>query len=223
MKKILLILLLAPQLLLGQIATSNLAIGIYASRPSGPLPDVVIGTQTWMGYDLNVTTYRNGVPIPEVTSDASWAALTTHGRAYYDNTSSYGAIFGQLYNFYAVTNANGICPTGYHVPNNTEWNTLITYLGGISLVGGAIKEPSLTYWEAPNPTGTYSGFRSLPGGLRLTNGTFESATGYSYYYSTTNDGTLASAYSAGFSTTYMWEYINFFDKRYGFSVRCIKD
>ncbi len=83
--------------------------------------------------------------------------------------------FGYLYNCRAVDNApaiilanNGsknICPFGWHVPSDADWNTLSTFLGSGTIVGGALKEAGFTHWPSPNGDATNSsGFTALPGG-----------------------------------------------------------
>jgi hypothetical protein len=72
------------------------------------VPGIKIGTQLWAPKNLNVSTYRNGEPIPHVTDAAAWANLTTGAYCYYDNDSdTYAGIFGKLYNWYAVNDPRG--------------------------------------------------------------------------------------------------------------------
>src|SRR4030095_15485991 len=86
--------------------------------------------QDWMVKNLDVTTYRNGDIIPEVTDPTVWAALTTGAWCYYENNSTNGTTYGKLYNWYAVNDPRGLAPTGWHVPTDAEWTTLSTCLGG---------------------------------------------------------------------------------------------
>ncbi|RYY08664.1 MAG: hypothetical protein EOO04_39670, partial [Chitinophagaceae bacterium] len=80
--------------------------------------------QVWTVKNLDVTTYRNGDPIPQVTDPNAWATARTGAWCYYDNDPSNGAIYGKLYNWYAVNDARGLAPAGWHVPSDAEWNTL---------------------------------------------------------------------------------------------------
>ena len=76
---------------------------------------------------------------------------------------------------WGVTEIRNICPTGWHVPTDNELTTLTTYLGGLSVAGGKLKEIGLTHWNSPNTGATNeSGFTALPGGMRNMPGTFSS-------------------------------------------------
>lgn len=77
---------------------------------------VTIGSQRWMTRNLSVVTYRNGDPIPQVQDSAQWVNLTTGAWCYYNNDPATGAIFGKLYNWYAVTDPRGLAPAGWHIP-----------------------------------------------------------------------------------------------------------
>jgi len=72
---------------------------------------VVIGTQKWTNRNLNVSTYRNGVTIPQVTDPTTWAGLTTGAWCYYNNDPTTEATYGKLYNWYAVNDSRGLAPT----------------------------------------------------------------------------------------------------------------
>jgi len=99
---------------------------------------VTIGTQTWTKCNLDVTTYRNGDPIPEVTDPAAWAALTTGAWCHYANNTANGTIYGKLYNWYAVNDPRGLAPIGQHIPTDAEWITLTDFLGGATGAGGTL-------------------------------------------------------------------------------------
>lgn len=90
---------------------------------------IQIGNQRWMAENLKVTRYRNGTAIPTVTSNTDWFNLTTGAYCNYDNSTSDAAIYGRLYNWYAVNDSRNIAPTGWHVPSDEEWKTLEKYLG----------------------------------------------------------------------------------------------
>ncbi len=85
-----------------------------------------------MQSDLKTTRYNNNTLIPTVTtgsgSNAAWAALTSAACCWYENNPSYGSTYGMIYNWYAVE-TNMLCPTGWHVPNDTEFKTMELYLG----------------------------------------------------------------------------------------------
>ncbi len=127
---------------------------------------VIIGTQTWMASNLKTTHLNDGTAIPNVTADNSWNILTTPGYAWYNNDAATYADYGILYNFSTV-NTGLLCPTGWHVPTQTEWNTLMSQLGGFLVAGGKLKETGTTHWLSPNTGATNeTGFTALPGGSR---------------------------------------------------------
>ena len=146
---------------------------------------IIIGTQIWQTRNLDVTTYRDGTPIPQVTDPTAWANLTTGAWCYYNNDAANNATYGKLYNLYAAagiydaaslgnpTLRKNLAPPGYHVPSDEEWTTLITYLGGANIAGGKMKETGTANWNSPNVDATNSsGFTALPGGFRHSNGEF---------------------------------------------------
>ena len=144
---------------------------------------VTIGTQTWMAENLKTTKYNDGTAIPNVTVDATWAALTTGAYSDYSNTPANSTTYGRLYNWYVVDNnpatkvaSNGgknVCPTSWHVPTDAEWTILTTYLGGESIAGGKLKETGTAHWNSPNTGATNeTGFTTLPSGLRYYDGSY---------------------------------------------------
>jgi hypothetical protein len=86
--------------------------------------------QDWMVKNLDVTTYRNGDPIPQVINPSAWVKLTTGAWCYYNNDLANSSIYGKLYNWYAVNDPRGIAPVGWHVPSYAEWTKLTDCLGG---------------------------------------------------------------------------------------------
>jgi len=195
---------------------------------------VTIGTQTWMAENLKTTKYNDNTPIPNVTDNSTWHGLTTGAYCWYDNNeTTYKATYGALYNWFAVDNnaatraaSNGgknICPTGWHVPADTEWTTLTNYLGGTSAAGAKLKETGTVHWAAPNTEATNStGFTALPQDYRFYDGLFK--------YNNPSDG-----YWWSFTTNYGNPYFmvlyssnSHFEKyeclkTFGYSVRCLKD
>ena len=144
------------------------------------LPSVTICNQTWMLKNLDVSTYRNGDPIPKVTNATEWANLTTGAYCYYNNDSaSYAAIYGKLYNWYAIKDPRGLAPIGWHIPTDAEWNKLVkcldqnadtTTISAVSqsqIAGSKIKSTGIELWENPNVATNSSGFSALPGGYRV--------------------------------------------------------
>ncbi|MFM8512620.1 MAG: fibrobacter succinogenes major paralogous domain-containing protein, partial [Bacteroidota bacterium] len=138
---------------------------------------VQIGTQCWTQSNLKVSKYRNGDNIPTGLNNSQWGSTTSGAYAIYNNDPVNDGLYGKLYNWYAVNDSRGLCPTGWHVPWDVEWTTLTTFLGGQSVAGGAMKstatQPTPGGWNAPNTGATNSsGFTFLPGGDRNSGGEF---------------------------------------------------
>ncbi len=89
---------------------------------------VQIGDQCWFAENLRTTVYADDSSIPEVTGNSAWSGLSTGARCDYNNDAANVAAYGRLYNWYAVTNAAGLCPNGWHVPTDGEWTALEDYI-----------------------------------------------------------------------------------------------
>jgi uncharacterized protein (TIGR02145 family) len=188
--------------------------------------EVVIGTQTWTCQNLDVTTYRNGDPIPEVTDPTAWVNLTTGAWCYYNNDPSNNAVYGKLYNWYAVNDPRGLAPTGYHIPTYSEFlNTLLPYLASnyVADEGNVVKEVGTTHWNYDSGATNETCFTALPGGIRETifGGNFFEIQEYGYWWTSTESGISARGFSLRDTQSYFSNPNN--PKNYGQSVRLIKD
>ena len=186
---------------------------------------VTIGTQCWMAENLQTTRYRNGDPIPNVTDNIAWGALTTGAYCWYNNdAATYQADYGALYNWYTVADSRNVCPTGWHVPTDTEWATLTTFLGGENVAGGSLKETCFNHWNSPNTGATnLTGFTALPGGLRApVAGWIGFIYDMGFWWSSSeydiNNGSYVKMYSSDSSLN--WQPAQ---KQHGASVRCVRD
>ena len=196
---------------------------------------VYIGTQQWMGENLKVSKYNDGTDIPNITNgtifanntdNTQWINQTSGAWCYNNNTEANNAKYGKLYNWYAVsplTNGNkNVCPTGWHVPTNTEWTILTDYLGGKGVAEGKLKEVGTANWDSPNSEATNSSlFTALPGGFRIAPGFF-GAIGASGIWWGSNETSSIKAwyYQLDAVSPSSTNYIN--DKRDGLSIRCLK-
>jgi uncharacterized protein (TIGR02145 family) len=185
---------------------------------------VVIGTQVWLKQNLRTTHFNDGTYIPVVTDSTEWTNIESGARCYYDNDStSYDTLYGALYNGYVVMQDVNICPVGWHISTNEEWEEVESFLGGVDIAGGKMKEIGTAHWTPPNNGATNSsGFNGLPGGMRdLLNN----------YVCLGENGLWWTATSYNESakwTTYLYYLSEAVDhnpapKNYGLSIRCVKD
>ena len=202
-------------------------------------PTVKIGNQWWMAENLKATKYANGDQIGStVPNTLSIAGATSpkYNWSYMGN-ESYAAIYGRLYTWYAATDSRNVCPAGWHVPSDVDWNILDDYVnsGFFGEIVGANSSAkalaSVTGWVlygiSGNPgqdmaSNNKSGFSAMPGGIRQPIGTYASAGLGAYYWSTTADiPALAACRLIYFDLSTLQE--RNYTKDTGVSVRCVKD
>src|SRR5690606_20717407 len=142
--------------------------------------------QLWMVENLRTMRYNDGTTIPLVTDSAAWASLNGPGATAYNNTTNIDTIktYGRLYNGYAV-NTGKLCPKGWRVPTESDWNILIDYLGGKNVAGVKLKESGSAHWSDGNMADNSSGFTALPAGNRGANAKFFNMGSNAYYWSQT--------------------------------------
>jgi uncharacterized protein (TIGR02145 family) len=184
---------------------------------------VTIGTQVWMASNLKVTHYRNGDSIPNVTDSTVWPNLMTGAYCNYHNDTTLVPLYGRLYNWYAMADSRLIAPSGWHVPTDTEWQTLVMYLGDSTVAGGKLKETGYTHWFDGNVGATNeSGFNGLPGGYRYGTGSCLDMTVSAYFWTST-ESAFSYSWARWLSCYAGGVYHITRPKLYGFSVRCVKD
>ncbi|MGA2298820.1 MAG: FISUMP domain-containing protein [FCB group bacterium] len=182
-----------------------------------------IGTQFWKTKNLDVDHYSNGDSIPEVKDSVQWTKLTTGAWCYYNNNTAIGAVYGKLYNWYAVNDKRGLLPPGWHIPANSDWNTLGTNLGGFGTAGGKLKEADTIHWHYPNTGATNkTGFYALPGGYRMYDGSFNNL-GYDAWWWSAKDTDAVDAWSIYVNNMYTEMLLYYSNKHNAFSVRLVSD
>ncbi len=177
-----------------------------------------------MAENLKVTKYRNGNNITHITDTDSWENNTNGAYGYYDNNTSNLDTYGMLYNWYAVDNSTSryICPHGWHVPTDSEFSDLANELGNNP--AAKLKEAGTVHWSSQSAgTNNSSGFTALPAGFRSTNGTYSQLSTHTYFwtsnYSSSTNATFRYLNSS--SSSIFNSFSN--SKKFGFSVRCLKD
>jgi uncharacterized protein (TIGR02145 family) len=204
---------------------------------------VLIGTQCWTKSNLKVTKYNDGTDIPEITGSQTWDnTVVTGARTVYNDDPINLTRYGYLYNWFAAKGIStggsiiykNICPTGWHVPTDNEWESLIRFIdpamtvhtsgGTESSTAGKKLKSSSTLWQTdPNPGTDDFGFSALPGGRRLQSGSdFSEVEQRAYFWSTdlfTNGRGFTRVLYYNFSSVNKDNYV----KETGRSIRCIKD
>jgi uncharacterized protein (TIGR02145 family) len=226
-RRIWILLIIATVLIIATFLVFKPKIGSDAIDQDGnKFKTVIIGTQTWTTKNLDVSTFRNGDPIPEAKTNEEWAKSGDEQKpawCYYENDSTNGEKYSKLYNWYAVNDPKGLAPKGWHVPTDAEWTTITTYLGGEDVAGGKLKEIGTTHWLTPNTGATNeTGFTALPGGYRNYSGSFYVIDNYGNWWSSTEYST-AFAYSRFMSFDSSGVYRSYSNEQNGFSVRCLRD
>ena len=182
--------------------------------------DNVICAFGWTKANYDGTLFRDGTPIPQVSNPDDWQGLTTPAWCYYNNDPANNELYGKLYNWYAVSNPL-FAPDGYRVPTETDWNDLITCLGGSSVAGGKMKSTS-GLWNPPNTLATNEGlFNAVPGGEIDTDGIFSLVNLNSKWWSSTEFNAGNAMYVTLFHDNASAS-IDYNAKQKGFSVRLIK-
>lgn len=196
---------------------------------------VYIGDQLWMAENLKTTKFNDGTDIDQVTDKSLWINKTSPAWTYYNNSDVNNQTYGKLYNWYVANSTSkgdkNVCPSGWRVPTDLDWDELINYLdstadGGLNypnVAGSKLKQVGITNWASPNSDATNSTlFSALPGGLRGGNGEFYSIGNVAYFWSKTEKDTDNAWYRA-LNNLNSNTNKNHTVKTNGLSIRCIKD
>jgi uncharacterized protein (TIGR02145 family) len=207
---------------LGQIQTCIAIFGTTSDFEGNVYPTVLIGFQWWMASNLGTSFFSNGEPIPYVSDNAAWAQLTSGAVCSYNNQALNDAVYGKLYNWYTTVDSRNLCPIGFHIPSDTEWTTLINFLGGQSL---AKEKMTLSSdWSSFDTNDTNeSGFTALPSGFRHYNSGIYNDIGNTGCWWSTLESSQFDAWNRFIGSTLTGVERHANNKRYGFSVRCLMD
>jgi uncharacterized protein (TIGR02145 family) len=193
-------------------------------------------SQTWSNENLNVSKFKNGDKIEEASSDTAWIRLCKNkipGWCYYENKELNGSKFGKLYNFFAVNDPRGLAPEGFYIPTDLEFTKFTNQFSDtvkipvtlkdslvFDLLGSKLK--SVTGWKNKENSNV-SNFNGLPGGYRLSNGTFENIGNYGYWWTSSTDYVNGLAYYRYLMSDYNFLGRESSSNKMGFSVRCMKN
>jgi uncharacterized protein (TIGR02145 family) len=210
---------------------------------------IMIGSQVWMGENLNSTYYPNGTPIPEIqdanfsgSTDDEWGNLLENDDVYYTSEDLTFGSYGKLYTWTAAMGKDtigsnithktiqGVCPDGWHLPNYEEWAILRDYLDRAHTYSGTVLKSNSGWLNNGNGTDLY-GFTAYPTGIMYFNnsefddvGTF---TGWWTSIESTSYFTEGKAFHVNLASNYTQLSVdpsyNYTYKQKGLCVRCIKD
>ena len=215
-------------------AAPVVAAGATVSDVDGNVYGTVrIGTQVWMAENLRTTRYRNGQPIDHPgTDNQAWASNRSGAYAWYNNDERvFKQPYGAVYNWFAVSNPLGLCPAGWHVPSQSEWQILREFAGGAQAAGGKLKSGRAApdphpRWDSPNVGATNeTGFSAVPSGSRHSAGAYQMLGQEATFWTSTPNGTGAD------SQVYDWLIRSnsgglgngWTSRNSGLAVRCAKD
>jgi uncharacterized protein (TIGR02145 family) len=181
---------------------------------------IKIGNQEWMAENLSVTKFNNGNAISKLSSIIDWSSRTTAAYCEYDNTIANSKVYGYLYNWYAATDPRNIAPAGWRIPTQQDWTTLYNFLGGSNGALNALKESGIAHWLPANVDATNSsGFTALPGGYCSSAGSYNALKNWGCWWK--YDATDPKVFIL---TADPDELLHIgFDKKDGYSIRCIKN
>ena len=204
---------------------------------------IIINGQEWLSENLRTSKYSNGDDIPNITDINLWETLSNGAWVNMLNDSQYEVPYGKLYNWYTVSDSRNVCPNGWRVPSDNDWNTLIQFLDpnqnpladvvnstlGVqsSIAGGMLKSTNTQYWINGNFGATNeSGFSGLPGGrLESAINNWEPTGNRGLFWSSTNYSQTQSMYA--WHRTLVYENADLIrggrNVHEGLSVRCLKD
>lgn len=188
---------------------------------------VQIGTQCWFKDNLDVGGFIMSVPTANVHSDV-YDNNVIEKYCYNnvpENCNTYGGLYDwdEMMGYTTAAGAKGICPEGWHIPTDDEWVILTSFLGGSSVAGGKLKSTGTTHWNTPNiGASNSSGFTALPGGQRSDMGAAFNLNTYGYFWSSTT-GATNTAYFISLYFNSQISTRNNYDRKFGFSVRCLQN
>jgi len=183
---------------------------------------VVIGTQTWMAENLNYDAGSGSYCYGDNNT------CDTYGRFLYDWAT---AMNGASSSDASPSGVQGVCPSGWHLPSDTEWETMASFVAsdaGLTAKSGddwteigTVLKANSSLWDINTGTDAY-GFAGLPGGYRFTAGSYPNVGHYGYWWSSTEYSSI-DAYNRSLFSNDAFFYRSSHGKNHGYSIRCLKN
>jgi len=215
------------------LIVKNYAQTIVKDADGNVYDTIKLGKQVWMQENLRTTRYQDGSKIKNVTDKSKWFNLSSGAYCNYNNKEKNSKLYGRLYNWYAASSASRICPFGYRLPAEKDWNILEDYLDeytdttaigkfgvdiGTKLKGVNTADTSKAAVDTmPNYT-----FKALPAGFRSLKGSFVNLGLVGVWWTNTpfNDANVWYRFITYKDAQANRNYVS---KKCGLSVRCIKN
>lgn len=202
-------------------------------------PSVIVGTQEWMAENLRSSRFNDGTQILKATDAFFW--IYNDGLpmfAWFDDSYPNASVHGCLYNYNTVSSTHNVCPTGWHVPSDSDWKTLESTLGmpaaeldqtgargSAQNIAGLLKDVNPVYWGNFNSVATNQTLMNMKGGGLIQPNFFHHALNAQFMlWSSTQIGTgevyvRLLTYDSGESAIMR----ELFTTDYGSYIRCVKD
>ncbi|WP_439185856.1 fibrobacter succinogenes major paralogous domain-containing protein [Carboxylicivirga taeanensis] len=210
--------------------------GTLLDQDGNTYKTITIGEQEWMAENLKTTKYNDGTEIPLIIGDFDWANMTSAGYCWFDNDyESYGETYGAIYNWYVIE-TNKLCPSGWHVPTDSDWKELEKTMGmtnseietergyrGIN--EGSKLAGKKELWDdgelEKNPSFGEAGFLAIPSGIREEAYFLQPGMSGVWWTATENNVEKAWIRMINFNRSNIWRMDG--SKAGGYSIRCVKD
>ncbi len=186
----------------------------------------------WITENLRATRFNDGTPISNITGNSEWANAIVPAYSWYDNDSgTYKDMYGALYNYDVAINEKNICPSGWHIPTQVEWDSLF-YLGETiyeEQPGGHYHNYAsllqVGSWRCPATNET--GFGAVPAGVRQglfysmePFGVFKLKDVIAYFWLSTGESRFLIV---DYEFSLGHELFFFPSNKDGYSIRCVQD
>ncbi|OFY52251.1 MAG: hypothetical protein A2X22_07860 [Bacteroidetes bacterium GWF2_49_14] len=217
------------------------SIGVIVRDTTGTFTDARDGHQyKWIKIGGQIWMAENLAYLPALTPGSIWSITIPYYYVYGSEGSSISTVignasfktYGALYNRSAALTA---CPSGWHLPTDSDWMILEKNKGMSDAVletigyrysgnvGTLLKESGTAHWKSPNESANNStGFTALPGGGFWDNGGYLGLGGSANFWSSSQDYWVTAWYR-GLGDFHDGVHRDYQDRAFGLSVRCVKD
>jgi len=180
---------------------------------------IKLGRQEWMKENLKVSKYRNGDDVQTGLSNEAWEGATIGAYSIYNNQLINDSIYGKLYNYYAVSDPRGLCPAGWHVPTDHDWQIFTKFIDPAADTSDCCKNNAGSYIKESG----LSGFEGKIGGGRFwTSSWFDNGSYFQYSgYWWSSTASLCRELEPNNDEFRFFQTSQY--KYFGGSVRCLKD